>query len=160
MKILLIEGESGVGKTTLVQELIKDTRFNEIQSYTTREQRYPNEDGHIFVHPMDMVKLMQQKNYIASTRIANNFYCAFEHQFIEDKINLYIVDELGILDVKNFYRNNKTVEIKTIRMKRKNINVTEERKGRFDQILSDDVFDYIIEESSVNESVNKVKEII
>lgn len=156
MQILLIEGESGVGKTTLVQELIKDTRFNEIKSYTTREQRYPDEDGHIFVHPMDMVKLMQQKNYIASTRIANNFYCAFEHQFIEDKINLYIVDELGILDVKNFYRNKK-IEIKTIRMKRKNNNVTQTRKERFNQILPDNIFDYIIEDSSVNESVNKVK---
>ena len=44
MLIFLIEGESGVGKTTLVNKLKEKHpgKYNEIVSYTTRSPRTPD----------------------------------------------------------------------------------------------------------------------
>ena len=49
MNILLIEGESGSGKTTIADILSKKYGLSSIQSYTTRKPRYLGETGHTFI---------------------------------------------------------------------------------------------------------------
>mgnify|MGYP000801673411 CR=1 FL=1 len=49
--IYLIVGPSGSGKSSVARELEKRYGFGEIQSYTERPRRYPDEPGHTFVTP-------------------------------------------------------------------------------------------------------------
>lgn len=106
MEILLICGESMTGKTTIMKELCRQypNIYNPIMSYTTRPKRSEDEYGHIFVDEEKMWDMMHQYGLVARTFINGYFYFTTPEQFVEDKINIYIVDGLGVLDVTNFYK--------------------------------------------------------
>ena len=55
--IYLIAGPSGVGKTTVAQELCKQYGYKEVVSYTDRAPRYPGETGHVFLLPEEFNRL-------------------------------------------------------------------------------------------------------
>lgn len=104
MKILLICGDSMTGKTTIMKKLCQTYPYlyHPIMSYTTRPKRSEDEYGHIFVTEEEMWNKMHQQGLVARTLIDGNFYFTTPEQFVDDKINIYIVDGLGVLDVKNF----------------------------------------------------------
>lgn len=99
MKILLLLGQSGVGKTSIAKELCKDSRYNFIDSFTDRPKRNKKEWGHIFVNIDYMDVMLKDPTLVAKTFIHEHRYCALEYQFVEDKINIYIVDLDGLNDV-------------------------------------------------------------
>ena len=99
MKIVLITGQSGSGKTTIAKKLCEDNKYNYINSYTDRELRERNEWGHNFVDANYMDLILESADVIAQTTIDSNRYCTIRSQFDENKINVYIVDLYGINDV-------------------------------------------------------------
>lgn len=154
--IVLIVGDSGVGKTTIASK-IKDkiSEVNLIKSYTTRPKRNPEDDDHIFIFDRNEI----DDEIVASTIIDGNFYCALKKQFKHDRINLYIVDDKGIIDVKNFFKNEKIITIHIIRDS-ENINVSKNRKNRkirkFDLRYDMEIYN----NGSINQAVDEVIECI
>ena len=101
MKIILMCGMSGSGKTTIAKKLCEkyNERYNFIFSYTDRGKRNKDEWGHIFVNSILMDDILEYENIVAQSKINKKRYCSIFSQFDKDKINLYIVDVNGINDV-------------------------------------------------------------
>ena len=125
MKILVaIVGESGCGKSTVINRLTELKGFYSIDSYTTRPMREENEKGHIFVREEDYEfaletaaaagglgkqELVIKKNgkpinYIAYTKFNGNHYWAQEDQILDTERTsyaLYTVDPYGLEELKS-----------------------------------------------------------
>lgn len=127
MKVLLLVGDSGVGKTTIAKELCKNDRYNYIASYTDREKRFDDEWGHIFVTKDFMSKILIKDNIVASTNINDVNYCTLKSQFVDNAINVYIVDKEGM---QKTIKNLPDADIMTILITRENVNINDERKNR------------------------------
>ena len=85
------------------------------------------------------------KDVLDNSPIINKeLYCSFESQFRDDKICIYTVDDKGFLDVANHFSLD---EICAIRLKRNNINVSNDRMNRdLNQIIPDSCKNiYVIE---------------
>lgn len=122
--IVLIVGDSGSGKSTIVRYVEKNMdNVNIVKSYTTRPKRNKYDNDHTFIKSVDEIK----GDIVASTEIDGYFYGASENQFKENKINLYIVDDKGVVDVKNYFKNK---NILTVHINRLNIEVPIDRKNR------------------------------
>lgn len=122
--IVLIVGDSGSGKSTIVKYVEKNMdNVNIVKSYTTRPKRNKFDNDHTFIKSVDEI----DGEIVASTEIDGYFYGASENQFKENKINLYIVDDKGVVDVKNYFKNK---NILTVHINRLNIEVPVNRKNR------------------------------
>ena len=150
MKIVLISGASGTGKTAICQNLCERyDKFHFVDSYTDRDMREPNEWGHQFVDTKMMDLLLESQDIVAKTEIDEKRYCTLRKQFDKDKINLYTVDVNGINDtIKAFPR----ADVMTILIRRRDINLDGIRSGR-DVIvpLREDV-DFLIDNNGKIES--------
>ena len=134
INILLIIGKSGVGKTTLAEYMSKDMehKYNIINSYTDRPKRDVMELGHDFVSKSKMDEILQYATVVAYTKYGNYRYCATLEQFEPSKINIYIVDNQGVIDVMaydweglGFY-----ADIKVLKLERDDVNVSNTRTDR------------------------------
>lgn len=101
--IYLFVGESGNGKTTVVDELERLYNLKPIQSYSTRPKRHENETGHVFVSEDDFDQL---KDLVAYTKFNGYRYCATFEQVETNE--LYVIDPTGIDYFKNHYCGYKT----------------------------------------------------
>lgn len=156
MQILLICGASGTGKSTIAAELSKDSRYNLVKSYTDRPMRGQELD-HIFLDKQHMQELLNE-DLVALTEIEGSTYCARFSQFIEDKINVYVVDVKGINDViKSFPE----TDIMTVLITRKNIYIDENRKNRDIKIPScDDVCVSVTNNEDIKKCVDTIKALV
>lgn len=102
--ICLIMGESGVGKTTLAENLEKYYGYTQIKSYTTRPKRYEGEVGHIFV---DKQKFNSLGDFVAYTEYGDNQYGATTQQVEENQ--LYVIDPDGVIAFYERYKGDKKV---------------------------------------------------
>lgn len=98
--LYLFVGQSGSGKTTIVEELENICGRKSIQSYTTRPQRYENEYGHTFISDDEFDKL---ENIIAYTEYHGFRYCSTEE--LIDNSDLYVVDPDGVETLLEKYSN-------------------------------------------------------
>lgn len=152
MKIVLISGMSGAGKTSICQNLINryDDKFHFVNSYTDRPRRDKQEWGHEFVSSsmMDII-LNCEERLVASTKIDTYRYCSTKDQFSDDKINLYIVDIYGINDT---YLAFPDAQIMTILVNKRDIEVDCIREGRDINVpLREDV-DFVVDNNGTIES--------
>jgi len=103
-------GESGVGKSAVTQEICKRYGLLELQSYTTRKQRFPNETGHIFLSGLTVDEIKRQfPERVAETLFDNEFYFATRQQV--DKCDIYVVDPQGIEYLKTKYKGKKKIKV-------------------------------------------------
>lgn len=153
MKIVLLCGESGVGKSSVATELCKNKDFNLIKSYTDRPMRGTEYD-HIFLDKKHMDELMEE-DLVAFTEIHGNRYCTCHNQFVEDKINVYVVDAYGINDtIKAFPE----AEVMSVLITRKKVYIDEDRKNRDIKIPSrDDVSVMVDNDTSIEACANTIK---
>ena len=148
--IVLIIGDSGVGKSTIVSRLSTSLEnINIVKSYTTRPKRNIYDDDHTFIDSVDEIN----DKVVASTIINNHFYGASEKQFKKGMINVYIVDDKGVVDVKNFFSDELIV---TIHINRNNITVPIARKNRRIEKLNLSYDEEIYNDGSIDETVDEV----
>ena len=131
--IALIVGDFGVGKDTVADLLVKESlrrhdceKFEKILSYTTRKPRYEKEKTHIFCTKEDFLSI---NDFLACTKINDQYYGARFSQFDKNKINLYCVDDKGVRDVIESKIDDEILVIEVIRPKWL-INVPNERLQR------------------------------
>lgn len=124
--IVLIVGNSGSGKSTIVKHIAKKmSDVNVIKSYTTRPKRNKFDDDHTFIDSKEEIK----DDIVASTEINGYFYGASKNQFKKNKINLYIVDDKGVMDIKKYFANENILTVRINRNDEK-IKVPVYRKNR------------------------------
>lgn len=154
MKILLLTGESGVGKTTISKKLCEDNQFQEVISASTRQPRNSEDKDHFYIDKEDAWDFFLNRDIVASTIFGGELYFASSSQFLDDKINVYVVDELGVLDTVNYWlpRGGDIYIVKIVSDREC------DRKHRDYQILADECFDLIIENDDLDKTVEKIKE--
>lgn len=105
--ILLIIGESGSGKSTIVRELCKRNGYKELISYTDRPKRTQDEDCHIFLTKEEADKLYMSDKIVAYTVFDGHQYFCTENQVEESDI--YVIDPDGMEKFLKEYKGNKNV---------------------------------------------------
>ena len=104
--IYLIVAPSGTGKTTLVEKLARDHGFMQVESYTTRQPRYPGETGHIFVTDEEFDQLGEVFGY--------GEFDGARYGVTEAIINshdLYCIEPAGVRDLLKRYKGPKGVKV-------------------------------------------------
>lgn len=111
-------GESGSGKSTIIDMLEKLDGYNYVRSYTTRNPRYEGEDTHIFF-PKEEFKeeIVYKEDIIAWTKFDGNYYWASKSQYRGKGISLYAVDAKGFYDVLEATKEDDTVKVIGIYLK-------------------------------------------
>lgn len=106
--IYLIVGPSGSGKSSVARELEKRYGFGEIQSYTERQRRYPDEPGHTFVTPEEFDAAGKM---CAFTRYNGYRYGVPQPVVDADGSVTYVIDPAGVEYMKKHYNGRKGVVV-------------------------------------------------
>ena len=101
--ILLIQGEIGVGKTTLIRRLLGD-RLPETRGFWTRKEA-EGEGFSIYIHPMGQPPRYGDENRVGR-RLPGQPRCAFPEAFQRAAVwleaiptgGVTVLDELGVLE--------------------------------------------------------------
>lgn len=154
--IACIVGKSGVGKTMVINELSKDfEHYNNIASFTTRPKREDETNGieHTFVSDID---IPCHRDMIAYTYFGGYHYWAVKQQVMPKVINLYAIDEVGLVELKKRFTS--MYDIKAIKIVRNDCdmdNIDKERKSRDDERIeiNDTMYDAIIYNDGTKEDL-------
>lgn len=110
--------------------------LKQIQSYTTRQPRYPGETGHIFLDKSKFKSFDEIKrkypNRVAETVFDGELYFATSEQV--DECDIYVIDPAGITYLKDIYKGKKN--IKVVRLKCSKQERVERMQKRGDADLS------------------------
>lgn len=147
-RVLLVNGGSGVGKSTVVGELCEDWEaFRQVMSITSRERR-GEDDDHVFMD-RDVVKgLIDGGNVVDWTEVGGELYCTTLDCFDKEKINVYIVDDEGV--EKEW---GGEFDVLKVRLVERSWVDDKERIGRVVNWLGDENFDFVVQ---VREDVGEV----
>lgn len=160
MKIVLICGMSGVGKTTIAQKLCEkyDDKYNFVSSYTDRKKRNKDEWGHTFINSALMDSILEHDDVVAQTKIDKSRYCSTVSQFDKNKVNLYIVDVDGI---NNVIKNFPTAEIMIVLINRREVEVDCVRTSRNVLVPArEDVHFLVNNNGDINSPVNLLNALV
>ena len=93
--IIIFSGPSGVGKSTIINELINHKELYFSISHTTREKRHNEENGvdYFFINEVEFNNLISQNFFIEYERYGTDFYGTGK-----DQLNLR--DVITVLDVE------------------------------------------------------------
>ena len=89
--LYLFVGRSASGKTTIANILSEQHGYKQVESFTTRQPRFENEPGHIFVTEEEFNSLGELAAY---TFYNNNHYGTTFEQL--DECSIYVVDVPGV----------------------------------------------------------------
>ena len=96
--LYLLVGPSGAGKTTIANLICKQCGLTQVESYTTRPRRTPDEGGHRFLsaekYPDWHTIERQFHDIVARTIYNGHFYFATREQM--DTADLYVIDPPGV----------------------------------------------------------------
>lgn len=168
--MLLLIGESGSGKTTILNELIKKG-FKQATNHTTRPKREGEGDEYQFVTKEEFERLWQEGELLQRSEFNGEFYGISTTSLKEEVVAIQIVDsikdvkaraqELGLGDMKmkTFYIY-VPAEERTKRMLERGDSIEsiqkrlEIDKEKFKNVK--EVADYIIENKEIEEAVEEI----
>lgn len=99
--LFLFVGRSASGKTTIANILAQDHGYKQVESYTTRQPRFDNEPGHIFVSEEEFKNLGELAAYTYYN--SNHYGTTFEQL---DKCDIYVIDIPGVESLLPKLKNN------------------------------------------------------
>lgn len=102
--LYLFVGRSASGKTTVADLLESKYGLKQVQSFTTRPQRYEDEIGHTFVSKEEFDNLGELAAY--------TFYNGYEYGTTFDQLNecdIYVIDPTGLETLLEKYHDRKIV---------------------------------------------------
>ena len=154
-RVLLINGASGVGKSTIAEKLCEDNNFFFIRSYTNRPPRTADDQEHIYCKNKEASILLAKGDVVCSTMFGGYTYFTLAHQFINNFINVYIVDDLGLLQFYNAIHKEFFMECVSVRITR---DTDCSRQSRDYSLCGDADVDVVIENNgTVDGAVTKIK---
>lgn len=103
--IMCIISRSGSGKTTLTMELEK-YGLKAIPSYTTRQPRIPDEQGHTFITEDEFDKLT---DIIAYNKFDNHRYAVTKDMLENEQYSLYVIDLSGLIYLLDNYKGDRPI---------------------------------------------------
>ncbi len=144
--IVCLVGDSGSGKTFASMHLQEVLGWNTIVSYTTRKKRDGETNGkeHWFVTDNDVPA---QKNMCAYTVFGGYQYWTEWEQFRKDKVNVYVIDEKGLIDLQAKEQTPFSFNLITIKIKRQHKDGIDEQRIARDKErvnIPDDLYDYVV----------------
>lgn len=144
MCVVAIVGGSGTGKTSIVDRLIEtDSQyFHVIDSFTDRPKRYEFEEGHTFIGPHIMETIFNSSSVVARTMYGDYRYCSTIEQFRRGFINLYVVDNQGVIDLKEYFEG--TGKVLVVQIVRDNPEDIDSDRVERDTLIDEDLVDYTI----------------
>lgn len=174
---IVISGPSGVGKGTIVKELLE--RFNAWYSIsmTTRQKRENEIDkvNYFFVSKEEFEENIKENGFIEYATYNNNYY-GTPRKEIDNKLNNNIdviaeIEVKGAKKVKELYKDSVLIyilppsfeELET-RLRNRNTedNATIEKRLNIakEELKQIDIYDYVVVNNTVEEATNKVINII
>ena len=104
MNKIIICGPSGVGKTTVISDILEKNQDFELSiSYTTRKMRNLEKDGveYRFVSLKKFDEMKKNKEFVETEFIFNNYYGTKKHDELKNII--FNVDLAGMKNLKKIY---------------------------------------------------------
>ena len=169
--LVLIIGPGGVGKDTIVNEMVKRYNYNKSISYTTRRPRPNEKDGidYHFVTKDEFNRMIEEDMFLEYVEFNGNYY-GTPSNYNDDEINLLIVDVQGGLSLRKkhacisiFIKPPNMKELRNRLIKRgtdSEKEIDRRMKLAFDEILNMDKFDFIVENDDLDKAINDVNNII
>lgn len=123
MKLILLIGCMASGKDTILKEMINEGYAEPVISYTSRPMRKGEKDGieYHFVSAEEMLKMKENNEFIEfkSYKAANNekWYYGVNKNSLEKGLSknyILIVDITGMRQIKEYFKDDKNIEITTI----------------------------------------------
>ena len=147
-RVLLVNGGSGVGKSTVVGKLCSGWEaFRQVMSITSREKR-GEDDDHVFMGRDEVKRLIESDEVVDWTEVGGELYCTTLDCFREGVINVYIVDDEGV--EKEW---SSEFDVLKVRLVGRSWVDDKERIGRVVNWLGDENFDLVLQ---VREDVEEV----
>jgi guanylate kinase len=177
-KLFVISGSAGVGKTTLVEMLLKDDK-NLVRSisYTTRPKRDNEKDGknYFFVTKEEFEKLLKEDKILEYEKVFDHLYGTSKEFvkkiFDENKSVILVIDVLGGLQIRKKFNNSQLIFIKAPsikdlknRMEKRDMDkgsVIEKRLARYSfELEKSKEYDFILENNDLTKAYNELKLLI
>jgi guanylate kinase len=105
--VIVVSGASGVGKTTLIDKVVKnDHRFTCCVSHTSRDKRNDEIDGqsYYFVEREYFKKETKEKRFLEVNKLFGNYYgtsfCEIQRIHSQGKIPILNIDVDGFVNIK------------------------------------------------------------
>ena len=177
--MIILSSPSGAGKTTLVNLLSKQYKFEISISHTTRKPRLnevPNKD-YFFVNDKEFKRLINNEEFLEYAKVFNNYYGTSRTPVIE-KLNkgqnvLFDIDWQGADQIKNknfdyklitFFILPPSKEILFERLSNRDMKdklIVEERMKQFERdVLHWINYDYVVINDNIQDCYNKIKNLI
>lgn len=103
-KIIFLAGVSGAGKTTMLQLLLEDSRFEKVCSVTTREPREGEISGdqYIFMDRSEFESLIEKNKFLEYAYVHQRAYYGTRLDFIQSALALgkYPVKNIDMLGME------------------------------------------------------------
>lgn len=146
--IVCLVGDSGSGKTLASLYLQEVLGWNTVVSYTTRPMRDGETDGkeHWFFNNAAS-KVPDKAEMCAYTVFGGYEYWTLWKQFVNDKVNAYVIDEKGLINLRSKEQTPIRFNLVTIKINRnKKSGIDEKRIARDNDRVSlpDNFYDYVV----------------
>lgn len=174
--LIVLSGPSGVGKGTIVQELLKKENYALSVSCTTRQPREGEIDGksYFFIAKEEFLKTIEKGGFLEYSNHFENYY-GTPKKFVEEKLKTHsVILEIevdGALNVKKAHPEALLImilppseeELRSRLLKRgsESAQKIEERIKRMDYELSrKNLYDYCVVNGDLSAAVEEIEKII
>jgi len=170
--IIIFSGPSGVGKSTIINELLNHINLYFSISHTTRQKRNNEVDGkdYYFVSLKNFKKLVKEKYFIEYEKYGTDYYGTSKEQLVNDyKITVLDLEVNGA--IKLLAENNDFIGIfididddeliKRLNDRGHDNNFIQERmKLAAEQRSKINDFDYVVDNKDINTTISNILNII